>query len=498
MKTDDYHFIEKLSGNSFSESWLAGKHNSEELFVIVKINIDNLPAEQLQIIKEHAEKVSELQYTNLAKIYEVFEEENFLYIVTEKINGNNLIEYANKHKTFPEDMVLTIAMAIAGILESAYRKKQITHGNIIPENIIINHDGIVKLCGLGIPYRKHITSFSAPELKTEYKITPQSDMYSLGMVLYFMITGKTTFSENDTDNQNVDISDDTADLISRLTKTTPDKRFTDWNDVIVLIENIITKTQKTDNAVTPDKKKKIIKKQTSATSGKKGPQKIPTLFRMTAWLILFVLLAWFAYQQYTKPLLHKDTIISQITTKISTRHNPAENTKQTTVKAVPVSENIKEQLAQAILDGNIKAARKLLLEATSPETKADVENLFELVNDVYDSDLFLAKKINEQKGKKLNITFAGKERTVIPVSVENKNITVQLVESDGSIYPEEEIFNLQELTTDEKIKLLSPYTDTKASIVKLSLYLQAGRTAKARKLSYSCGELSSAFRAIIK
>jgi serine/threonine protein kinase len=153
-----------------------------------------------------AHTLYQLSNDNIVKIYDLFEENNTLYIVMQYIDGTDLEQLVTQQGKIPYQKLLHYARQIAeGI--SYIHKKNIVHYDIKPGNILIDNDDHVKIIDFGFSKRynqrgiieeSRLVSvesgmYSAPEILEpagRIKFNPCADIYSLGMTLYYAISGK--------------------------------------------------------------------------------------------------------------------------------------------------------------------------------------------------------------------------------------------------------------------------------------------------------------------
>ncbi len=165
-------------------------------------------SEFIKRFNSEAQAAASLAHQNIVSIYDVGVEDNMYYIVMELIKGKTLKELLDEQGTFDYKTALKIARQIAAALSVAH-KNHIVHRDIKPHNIMITEDGVVKVTDFGIAKavtNSTITSHGAtigsvhyfsPEHAKGEKTDAQSDIYSLGVVMYELVTGKVPF-EGDT------------------------------------------------------------------------------------------------------------------------------------------------------------------------------------------------------------------------------------------------------------------------------------------------------------
>ena len=152
-----------------------------------------------------AQSAARLTHPNIVSIYDVGSEDNLYYIVMELIRGKTLKEIIVEERgPLPWKWSVNVAMQIASALEMAH-KNHIIHRDIKPHNIIITEDGVAKVTDFGIAKavsNSTITAFGttigsvhyfSPEHARGGYTDAKSDLYSLGVVMYEMVTGRVPF-----------------------------------------------------------------------------------------------------------------------------------------------------------------------------------------------------------------------------------------------------------------------------------------------------------------
>ncbi|MBO5744622.1 MAG: protein kinase [Clostridia bacterium] len=163
----------------------------------------NEKREYVQRFINESKTLSLLEHPNIVKVYLVNTKSTPKYMVMEKIDGVNLKKYMDK-KTPGFAMTISVVKQTLAALEHA-NSKGVTHRDIKPHNIMLKKDGTVVLTDFGIATLKGIEDddkdraigtalYISPEQAQGQKSDCRSDIYSLGMVMYEMITGKHPFS----------------------------------------------------------------------------------------------------------------------------------------------------------------------------------------------------------------------------------------------------------------------------------------------------------------
>ncbi len=175
-------------------------------YVAVKVLKDEFITDEefVKRFNTEAQAVASLTHPNIVSVYDVGHEGELYYIVMELIQGKTLKDIIVSDGALNWKWSVNIAIQIASALETAH-KNNIIHRDIKPHNIIITEDGIAKVTDFGIAKsvsNSTITAFGttlgsvhyfSPEHARGGITDAKSDIYSLGVVIYEMITGKVPF-----------------------------------------------------------------------------------------------------------------------------------------------------------------------------------------------------------------------------------------------------------------------------------------------------------------
>ncbi|KKC46875.1 Stk1 family PASTA domain-containing Ser/Thr kinase [Paenibacillus sp. D9] len=160
--------------------------------------------EFIRRFRREAQSAAALSHPNVVSIYDVGQEEDVHYIVMEYVEGHNLNEIIQERAPLQADEAVRIASQIADALDHAHQN-HIIHRDIKPHNILIGRNGRVKVTDFGIA--RAVTSstitqtgsvlgsvhYFSPEHAKGVSTGEKSDIYSLGIVLYQMVTGRLPF-----------------------------------------------------------------------------------------------------------------------------------------------------------------------------------------------------------------------------------------------------------------------------------------------------------------
>ena len=159
--------------------------------------------------RQEAQAAAKLSQPNIVNIYDVGYDENAHYIVMEYVRGETLKDYIEKHGHLPINTSIQISFDIGEALEHAHANG-IVHCDIKPHNILVTETGRIKVADFGIARAINSSSstkdeksvlgsvhYFSPEQASGGKIDERTDIYSLGVVMYEMMTGVVPF-EGDT------------------------------------------------------------------------------------------------------------------------------------------------------------------------------------------------------------------------------------------------------------------------------------------------------------
>ena len=200
-----YEVLEKIGIGGMATVYKA-KDNILKRNVAVKVLRDEFTTDEefIKRFNTEAQAAASLTHPNIVSIYDVGHEDNLYFIVMELIQGKTLKQIITEDGVLPWKWSINIAIQIASALEIAH-KNNIVHRDIKPHNIIITEDGVAKVTDFGIAKavsNSTITAFGttigsvhyfSPEHARGGYTDAKSDIYSLGVVMYEMMTGRVPF-----------------------------------------------------------------------------------------------------------------------------------------------------------------------------------------------------------------------------------------------------------------------------------------------------------------
>ncbi len=205
MLASRYELLEKIGQGGMATVYKTKDHVLNR-FVAVKVLKEEFitDVEFIKRFKSEAQTAASLTHPNIVSIYDVGNEGDVYYIVMELIQGKTLKEIITEDGKLSWKWSVNIAIQIASALETAH-KNSLIHRDIKPHNIIITEDGMAKVTDFGIAKavsNSTITAFGttigsvhyfSPEHAKGGATDAKSDIYSLGIVMYEMLTGRVPF-----------------------------------------------------------------------------------------------------------------------------------------------------------------------------------------------------------------------------------------------------------------------------------------------------------------
>lgn len=205
---DRYEILDPVGAGGMSDVYKALDHKLNRP-VAIKVLKENLSADRTFVskFKAEAQSAAGLIHPNIVNVYDVNEENGMHYIVMELVEGVTLKKYIEKRERIPYKEAVSIAIQIAKGMEAAH-ENHIVHRDIKPQNIIISKEGKVKVTDFGIAKAASSSTINTSAMGSVHYISPEqarggyaderSDIYSFGVTLYEMLTGKVPFDGDST------------------------------------------------------------------------------------------------------------------------------------------------------------------------------------------------------------------------------------------------------------------------------------------------------------
>ena len=200
-----YELLEKIGDGGMAVVY-KGKDRLLNRFIAIKILRPEFTKDAtfVENFKRESQAAAGLSHPNIVGVYDVGREGNINYIVMELIEGRTLNDIIEDEAPMDYRKVIDISKQVASALRVAHKNK-IIHRDVKPHNIMITNDGVVKLADFGIARAVNDATLStgskivgsvhyfSPEQARGNYVDERSDIYSLGIVMYEMLTGKVPF-----------------------------------------------------------------------------------------------------------------------------------------------------------------------------------------------------------------------------------------------------------------------------------------------------------------
>lgn len=263
----NYFLLEKIAIGGMAELFKAQQRGVQGFQKIVAIKrilphfSDN--EDFVTMFIDEAKLAAQLTHPNIAQIFDLGKAGNSYYIAMEYVNGRDLRTLLRKVRDcghpFPEQVAAFVVMKVAAALDYAHRKRgfddrelKLVHRDISPQNVILSTDGAVKLVDFGIAKAASKAShtvagalkgkllYMSPEQATGQVLDNRSDLYSLGLVLFELLTGERCFQADselgvlekvrlgrvsDLHTLNPNVSKEMAAIVNRALQKSVDHRY---------------------------------------------------------------------------------------------------------------------------------------------------------------------------------------------------------------------------------------------------------------------------------
>ncbi|OGV37892.1 MAG: hypothetical protein A2020_09960 [Lentisphaerae bacterium GWF2_45_14] len=238
-------------------------------------------------------KIIQIKSPYFLNIFDTGVHKGHCYYVMDYVPEGDLNDIIAKSAPFRESDAVCIVYTIADALREVYDSMKIVHGELSPDNILVDADSNILIRGCGISHwMKNYISESYTKGIMPWYVSPEqiegqdpdwySDLYSLGIIFFQLLTGHIPFPGDNKEvvynlhlnkelpnprslNPNIAITDDTLSILSRMTKKSPRRRFSCWNELLQAMEAAVEKASDAEEfnfinePVTPPRRENIDK-----------------------------------------------------------------------------------------------------------------------------------------------------------------------------------------------------------------------------------------------
>ena len=265
----DFKIIKQIGKGTFGKVYLVYSKYFNQYFAMKVLNKKFISLEEQE---EHTKTerliLEKINNPFIISLKFSFQTQKNLFLITDFINGGEICHLLQEKGKFSEELTKFYICELIIALKHLHKNK-IIYRDLKPENILINEDGHIKLCDFGLskilnPYPVSLSAFSYSEIKNTYKFNTKAftlcgtkdyiapevvvgkgydknvDWWSLGILMYEMLTGILPFTEENKNNNKINIekfnnkifkhcalNNDNYDLICKLLQLNPNKRLSD-------------------------------------------------------------------------------------------------------------------------------------------------------------------------------------------------------------------------------------------------------------------------------
>ncbi|MDD4872570.1 MAG: serine/threonine-protein kinase, partial [Kiritimatiellae bacterium] len=205
LQITGFEILECLGQGGMATVWKA-RQLSLDRIVAIKVLSSRMARDVADIERflKEAKSAAKLKHSGIIQVYDVNAENNQYYIVMEYVAGYTVGDWLRRKSILSEEDALLVVDSVADALDYAWNKESIIHCDIKPDNIIIDSDGTVKVADLGLArtisamstrqedeYVMGTPAYMSPEqARGDGDLDCRADIYSLGAMLYHLVTGK--------------------------------------------------------------------------------------------------------------------------------------------------------------------------------------------------------------------------------------------------------------------------------------------------------------------
>jgi eukaryotic-like serine/threonine-protein kinase len=271
-----YRLQARIGAGGMSTVYRAFDETLERQVAIKLLNREvTSDSDELERFRREARAVAQLSHPHIVGVIDAGEDDGRPYIVFEYVEGETLKERIRRRGRLPVPEAVAYAIEIARALGAAHAR-HIVHRDVKPQNVLIDEEGSAKVTDFGIARTLDeegltadgrvigTTDYVSPEQALGHPVTGQSDLYSLGIVLWEMLTGEVPFKGDsqvavamkhvreplpDVQRRRPEVSAALAAVVDRATAKRPEERYADDAELIADLEDVLAiETARSGNA----------------------------------------------------------------------------------------------------------------------------------------------------------------------------------------------------------------------------------------------------------
>lgn len=264
-KEGRYEMFEEIGRGSFGVVYRAFDYKLDQEVALKKLPMcHQMSPGTVQRFYREAQIASGLEHDNIIRVHDYYEESGEYFIIMEMVDGKTLEQYVKDHPVSINE-ALRIISEICKALDYAHNN-MVIHRDLKPSNVMISSEGIVKVTDFGIAKLTNSTDITldgssagtpitmSPEQVTGHPVTAKSDIFSTGVLLYYLVTGKMPFAGEHLGEivhkitylepiaprkLNPEISPELEFVILKALQKNPDDRFESMDSLLQTVDDVL-------------------------------------------------------------------------------------------------------------------------------------------------------------------------------------------------------------------------------------------------------------------
>lgn len=245
-----YHKYEQIGKGAYSTVYKAYHNDLSKIFAVKEINI-SIHKKNIERFREEIFLMNKFNHQNILKLYETIEDDNYIYLILEYCENGDLKNFLSKRPMKEKNVRKFMKQIVSGL--QYLNNKNVYHRDLKPQNILLTKDYTIKISDFGLAKTCESDTlldticgspmYMAPEIMKYKKYDTKADLWSLGVIFYQMLTGKTPYTArshselmNNIENQDVIfpkcicVTKEGLDLLLKLLQKKSDERMT-WEEL---------------------------------------------------------------------------------------------------------------------------------------------------------------------------------------------------------------------------------------------------------------------------